>query len=51
MLTLRSEVTAVTPSPSHPDRGTVRTRFELFNQDGALVYAVDGSGLIQRRPH
>ncbi|GEO84773.1 MULTISPECIES: MaoC family dehydratase [Alphaproteobacteria] len=34
---LRSEVTAVTPSRSRPERGMVTLRCETVNQDGELV--------------
>jgi acyl dehydratase len=50
LLTLRSTVKAVMPSRLRPDVGVVASRYELFNQDGDLVYAVDGAGLIRRRP-
>ncbi|GAA1585294.1 MULTISPECIES: MaoC family dehydratase [Kribbella] len=39
VLRLRTEVLEARPSKSKPDRGLVRTRAELLNQDDALVFS------------
>jgi acyl dehydratase len=39
-LLVRSEVVAVTRSRSKPDRGTVRIRIEVANQDGEIVMSL-----------
>ena len=49
-LSLRTEITAVTPSGSRPDRGSVKVRYELTNQKGELVCTMIGIGIILRRP-
>ncbi len=49
-LTARLTVIEVTASRSRPDRGIVRTRMELMNQDGEVVMTVTGVNFISRRP-
>ena len=49
-LTMRGLVQSVTPSKSRPDRGIVMSRYEMHNQLGELVYAVEGAGMFGRRP-
>ncbi|HJZ84070.1 MAG TPA: MaoC family dehydratase [Polyangia bacterium] len=49
-LTLHGELLAVTPSRSKPDRGSVRARYQLRNQAGAVVLSMIGIGLVARRP-
>jgi acyl dehydratase len=50
--TLRGQLTIVDVRPSHSrgDRGIVRSRGELFNQDGQLVLSVLATNFIGRRP-
>ncbi len=48
-LRLRTEVIEVTPSRSKPDRGSVRLRYELRNQNGEPVMTMIGIGLFRRR--
>jgi len=49
-LTARLTVIEATASRSRPDRGIVRTRMELMNQDGETVMTVTGVNFISRRP-
>jgi len=49
-LTARLTVIEATASRSRPDRGIVRTRMELMNQDGEVVMTVTGVNFISRRP-
>lgn len=49
-LRARYTVVAVEPHPRRPDRGTVRSLAEVFNQDGVLVMSVRAANLIARRP-
>jgi acyl dehydratase len=46
----RLEVLETTPSASRPDRGTVRIRGELVNQDGVVVLSMTSRGHFGRRP-
>lgn len=43
-------VSACTPSRSKPDRGVVRWRGDLVNQEGVLVMDLHGVNIIGRRP-
>jgi len=36
-------------SQSRPEMGLVKTRWEVFNQDGELVMTMEGTGMFQRR--
>jgi acyl dehydratase len=45
-----TEVLEVTPSRSKPDRGVVRVRTDVFNQDGVLVTTFRRRVLVPRRP-
>jgi acyl dehydratase len=36
-------------SQSRPEMGLVKTRWEVFNQDGELVMTMEGYGMFQRR--
>jgi acyl dehydratase len=36
-------------SQSRPEMGLVKTRWEVFNQDGELVMTMEGHGMFQRR--
>jgi acyl dehydratase len=49
-LTARLTVIEATASRSRPDRGIVRTRMELMNQDGETVMTITGVNFIARRP-
>jgi acyl dehydratase len=49
-LTARLTVIETTASRSRPDRGIVRTRMELMNQDGEAVMTITGVNFISRRP-
>ena len=49
-LTGRREVLETTPSERRPDRGTVRIRGELANQDGVTVLSMTSRGHFGRRP-
>jgi acyl dehydratase len=48
-LTMSGLVREVIPSRSKPDRGVVMSRYEMHNQRGELVYAVEGAGMFGRR--
>ncbi len=50
VLTAQGTVQEVTPSRSKPDRGIVRTNYEVRNQDGVVVLTVNGMGMFGRRP-
>ena len=45
-----SEITAITPSHSRPDRGIVTVRTETKNQDGAVVQVLQAKLVVTRRP-
>jgi acyl dehydratase len=49
-LTGRLEVLEATPSQRRPDRGTIRIRAEMVNQDGVTVMAMTSRGHFRRRP-
>ena len=49
-LRARLTITSVKPSARHPERGTVFTLGELFNQTGERVMFVRSSGMFARRP-
>jgi acyl dehydratase len=49
-LTGRLTVLEATPSATKPDRGTIRIRGELVNQDGVTVMAMTSRGHFGRRP-
>lgn len=46
---VRVTVEALTPSRSKPDRGTVRFRYQTFNQDGVEVLSLTMDHLMARR--
>jgi acyl dehydratase len=48
-LTGRSTVTDIQPSSRDPQRGTVFTTNEVFNQDGVLVLTLKARGFFARR--
>jgi len=49
-LSARIEVLEVTPSRSKPDRGVLRFRVEVDNQDGELAMSMVGASFIGCRP-
>jgi acyl dehydratase len=49
-LTGSLEVLEATPSQRRADRGTVRIRAEMVNQDGVTVMAMTSRGHFRRRP-
>jgi acyl dehydratase len=49
-LSPRAIVLETRPSRSKPDRGILRFRVEVENQDGRLVMSMVGAGIIGRRP-
>ena len=48
-LFVESEVLEVTPSRSKPDRGVVKVRTDVYNQDGTLVATFRRAVLVPRR--
>jgi acyl dehydratase len=46
----RITITDVQPSNTSPNRGTVFTTSEVFNQDGTLVMTLKARGFFARRP-
>jgi len=48
-LRLRSTVLEQTPSQKQPNRGTVKFRWEVLNQDGEVVCSIVGRQLFRRR--
>ena len=48
-LTGRTTITDVQPSASNPNRGTVFTTNEVFNQDGERVMTLKARGFFARR--
>lgn len=49
MLQVESEILAVTPSRSRPERGTITVRSETRNQDGDVVQILTSKMLVWRR--
>ena len=49
-LTARYTVLVTEPSAKRPNLGKVLGRTELLNEDGDVVYQMDGWGLMGRRP-
>ena len=50
VLRLRLTVLEVKPSQSKPDRGIVRTTWEVLNQKNEAVMTCEGMGMYGRRP-
>jgi len=50
--TLRARMTIVEahPSRSKPDRGTIKSKWEVLNQNDELVMTMEGMGMYRRRP-
>jgi acyl dehydratase len=49
-LAARAVVLDVVPSRSKVDRGHLRTRYEMFNQNGDKVMTMISLGIFRRRP-
>lgn len=43
------EVVESRPSRSKPDRGIIKSRWEVTNQDGEIVLTMEGHGMYRRR--
>jgi acyl dehydratase len=50
VLQVTSEVIAVTPSRSRPDRGMITLRSETRNQDGRIAQTLTAKLIVPRRP-
>lgn len=50
VLTVTSEILAITPSRSRPDRGMVKVRSETLNQDGTALQVMTSTVVVLRRP-
>jgi len=50
-LSVRATIVEARPSASRPDRGLVRTLFEVLNQRGEVVMSVKAMNLLKRRGH
>ena len=50
--TLRAQMTVAEtqPSTSKRDRGTIKSQWEVFNQQGELVMTMEGFSMFRRRP-
>ncbi len=49
-LKARLTITSVKPSLKHPERGTIFTLGEMFNQGGERVMFIRSSGMFARKP-
>lgn len=49
MLSVRATVIETRPSATRPDRGLVRTFFEVLNQHGEVVMSVKAMNMLKRR--
>lgn len=49
VLQVQSEVLALTPSRSHPERGMLRLRCDTYNQRGELVQSLTANLVVPRR--
>ena len=50
VLSMRVTTTDAIPSNSKPDRGIVKSSWEVLNQRGEVVMTTDGMGMFKRRP-
>lgn len=50
VLEVESEILAVTPSRSRPERGTITVRSETKNQNGEVVQILTSKMLVWRKP-
>jgi acyl dehydratase len=50
--TLRAQMTVLEskPSASKPDRGVIKSKWEVFNQQAELVMTMEGFSMFKRRP-
>ena len=48
-LRVEAEVIASTPSASRPDRGRIKVRNQVFNQDGVCVAEFTGTHILKRQ--
>ena len=49
-LSARGIIEEKIPSRSKPDRGLVRTTYQVFNQEGLEVMKIRGLGIFAKRP-
>lgn len=49
VLTARGVIHEVIPSRSKPDRGVLRTTYEMYNQHGERVLSMKGVGMFARK--
>lgn len=49
MLHARMTIVEARPSSSKPDRGTIKSKWEVFNQRDELVMTMEGMGMYRRR--
>ena len=49
ILHVESEVVAVKPSESHPDRGTIALRSQTFNQNGEVVQILTSKLVVPKK--
>lgn len=49
-LRARMMIVEARPSRSKPDRGTINSKWEVFNQNDELVMTMEGMGMYRRRP-
>lgn len=50
VLSARGTIAEVRPSASKPDRGVIKVRYEMFNQNGERVMTMQGMGMFKRKP-
>jgi acyl dehydratase len=50
LLHMESEIAEITPSRSNPNRGIVKVRSTMFNQNQEAVYLLTAKLLVSRRP-
>ncbi len=51
ILQLETEILDARPSRSNPERGLIRIRNVMANQDGAVVLSYTANAMVQRRPN
>lgn len=51
VLRAEGEIVDVRPSRSKPDRGIVKTRYQVLNQDNELVMGLTTNNFMRRRPN
>jgi acyl dehydratase len=50
VLSMRLTILETRASQSKPDRGLIRTRWEVMNQRGEIVMTTEGMGMYRKRP-